>query len=278
MRAVYLVAQRVADRRWFRAWLTLCAVDVFAVRACDLRRSERLPRVFVVRRAREEDLPALASFSSRAVPPMTDRLRRGDECVMTLADGRICAAVWLAVGPADYPEDWDQLGCIFRVPAGICLTYDGRGTRWGAWGALMACLPPHLERLGVRTVFTLIDCDNRNSLESHRSLGYHPVGRIALMAVLGWALSVCRIGQVAWRVVPGRLGRVALSDDVIGPSPSDTLSARPQGPDRGNHISGCEVNVGVGGESADAESDRAACVLVGTTGGDKNVAGTTRSG
>lgn len=89
----------------------------------------------------------------------------------------------------------------------------------------MRCLPQHLERLGGRTVFTLIDCDNRNSLDSHRSLGYRPVGRIAVVKVLGQVLSACRIGRSAWRVLPARLGHVALSNEAIGPPFSVTLAA-----------------------------------------------------
>jgi hypothetical protein len=258
-RTLYALGRRVVQSRWCHSWWSLCAVDVLAVRVADLKRAERIPSAFEVRRAARQDTPALEGFCG-PLAAIADRFDRGDRCVVTLADGRICAAVWLAVGPTRHDEDWGQLGCLLQLGAGIGLTYDGRGSRWGAWGSLMARLPQYLEAAGVTHVFTLVDCDNQTSLDNHRSLGYRPIGRIALVEVLRRAWSLYQTGRATGRMVRGRLGQVVLSGHRPQAARSRSL-ARPKCSDCGDDLGSCVVNFRIVGESAEAESDRAACFL-----------------
>ncbi len=208
-RALYRAVRWLAERRWLRRWCRFCAVDVFTVATGELKRPRRIPRAFVVRPAEEKDLSALESFFSDP-QRVRDRVQRGDVCVIALAKDEICAAVWLALGPKDYREDWDDLRCTFDFPAGVCFTYDGRGTRMGAWGSLMAHLPGYLDDSGVAEVFTVIECDNQNSLDSHKSLRYRGVGLVFCFGVFGLSLCVYRALGRKWRRLPGRIGGLGL--------------------------------------------------------------------
>ena len=138
----------------------------------------------------------------------TSGWRAGDVCVVTRSGGKLGAGVWLRPGPNDYDENRDELGCTIRFPAGVAWSYDGKGTRWGAWGALMARLPEFLDELNLREVYTLIDFDNQESLAGHRSLGYHRAGLVGCVALFGLSLSVCLPGDRRWHFAPGRVGKL----------------------------------------------------------------------
>ena len=104
-------ARKTASARWWPSQIQFPLTEIFHVSVSDLKRGQRTPRVFTVRRAEEQDLPALQKYFA-APERVRDRFRRGDVCVMTLLGGEIGAAVWLAAGPASYYEDWDDLRCV----------------------------------------------------------------------------------------------------------------------------------------------------------------------
>ncbi len=207
----------MAESRPFRAWCRFSAVEVFSASVSDLKSQKRIPRSFVVRRAVEEDVPELESFfgGSRRID---ERMRRSDICVVTVSKDRIGAAVWLSPGPSDYREDWDDLRCIVRYPAGVCWSYDGVGTKFGAWGSLMMRLPDLLEEDGVEEVFTHIECDNQMSLDSHKSLGYRSIGFVWSFGVFGLVLKIYKTEGNPWRRLPGRIGRLEFCGVLTAPS------------------------------------------------------------
>ena len=129
---------------------------------------------------------------------------------ITLCQDRIGAAVWLVLGPGEFREDWTELHTFVRFPAGIAWSYDGKGTRWGAWGALMTQLPDMLRELGIRRIVTLIDCNNWQSHDSHRSLGYEKAGLISSAGLFGLWINVCRHANRRWQFLPAQIGAVEL--------------------------------------------------------------------
>jgi hypothetical protein len=191
-------------------WVRLCVVEVWAAPVAELKRAGRVPRVFDVRRATSEDLPRLEAFFN-CPERVRERLGRGDVCAVTLAGGEICAGVWLSAGPGEYLEDRESLGCSVRFPAGVAWSYDGKGTRPGAWGALMARLPGLLEQLGAAEVFTLIDCNNWNSIRGHESLGYECAGLVGSAGVFGLGATLSKPRRGRWRRLPGRVGKLELA-------------------------------------------------------------------
>ena len=215
LRALYSVASAVLDRCRLQKWLKFCVVEVFSVPVSELRIARRIPRAFAVRTASAEDLPALEMFFSDSSDPqrIRERFGRGDTCVVTVAQDEICAAVWFALGPQYYPEDWNDLGCIFHVPHGVAWSFDGKGTRLGAWGSLMGKLPQYLDQCGAKEVITLIDYNNRESLDAHKSLGYRRAGVICYFysKVPGFALRLYKNHGRKWRLMPGQIGRLAFS-------------------------------------------------------------------
>ena len=205
--AAYLIASRVRAAGPWRNGLKFCVSNILEVAVADLTLHDRIPRAFTVRPATQIDLPALRSYVADAAR-VDARFERGDSCIITLASGQVCAALWLACGPAVFSEDVGALGCKIRVPRGTCLTYDGRGTKWGAWGSLMGRLPRFLHERKIDRIFTLIDPDNRESLDSHRSLGYQVAGRVAHFGTSRRTISLyCSSGD-SWRRLPGSIGRL----------------------------------------------------------------------
>ncbi|MBN2476446.1 MAG: hypothetical protein JXB62_17665 [Pirellulales bacterium] len=204
-RALYRLLRRLAETRVLRGWVRFFVTEVFRVPVSDVKRYRRIPRTFTVRKAGETDQPALESYFADS-QRVRNRLRRQDLCVIAVSKGKIGAAVWLALGPKDYQEDWRDLRCVLRVPAGVCWTFDGLGTAFGAWGILMACLPPLLEELGASEVYTQIECDNQVSLDSHKSLGYQSAGLIGCFGIGPCVLRVYRPHGQRWRLVPGWIG------------------------------------------------------------------------
>lgn len=170
----------------------------------------RLPQSYQVRLADNRDLLELAAYYGRE-QIIRDRLNRGDLCFMTLCQGCIGAAVWLVHGPGECREDWEELQLWFRFPAGVAWTYDGKGTRLGAWGTLMRQLPDLLRELGVQNIATFIDCDNWQSQDAHRSLGYHKTGLISSARLLGFHGAACRQANRRWQLLPACIGSVEIS-------------------------------------------------------------------
>jgi hypothetical protein len=138
------------------------------------------------------------------------RFERGDVCLMTVCRKRICAAVWFALGPNNYTEDWEALQCAFRFPANTTWCFDGKGTKLGAWGSLMAKVPDYLRERDVREVFTMIGCNNWQSIDSHRSLGYQSIGLIASLGTPNRRSVLFREYGYPWQRLPGSMSKLKL--------------------------------------------------------------------
>ncbi len=80
-------------------------------------------------------------------------------------------------------EDWAELRCSFVFPPGVAWVYDGKGTKLGAWGSLLASLPGFLEEVGACQVATVVDVNNWKSLDTQRSLGFENIGWVACLAL-----------------------------------------------------------------------------------------------
>ncbi len=210
-RAVYRVANRVVNANWSKRWWRFAVVEIYHAPLGNLQRS-RVPRLFTIRTAQQEDLPALEAYFGDP-QRVRDRWRRGDICAITFCGGEIGAAVWFAIGPNDYHEDWQSLRCIVRFPARIAWTFDGKGTKLGAWGALMARLPEFLEEFAVEEVYTAIDYDNIESIDGHLSLGYRRTGLLVHSWFLVVVLNVCKPAMGRWRRLPGQIGHLLFDRD-----------------------------------------------------------------
>ncbi len=211
-RAAYRAVRGAIESLSLGKRINLRIADVFAASVSELKCYPRIPRAFSVRPAEETDVPALQAFFSKP-QKVRDRMRRGDLCVILLADGEICAAEWVSPGPKAYQEDWDQLRCVFRIPAHACWLYDGKGNErgTGTWAILMGRLTLCLNDLGIQDVFLQSDYGNVVSMRSHTSLGYRPVGRIFHLAIAGLSLRLYRTRERGWRFLPGRIGNLELS-------------------------------------------------------------------
>jgi hypothetical protein len=161
-----------------------------------------------VRWADLNDLPQLERFYCRN---LGHRFARGDACLVLVADGSICAAEWVAVGPAEYTEDSATLRLHLRVPGRCAWLYDGlAGPAPGLWGILMTSLAPALSDRGVDQVFLQVEYGNAMSEASHRSLGFKELGWLFHLAVPGLSLPLYRGLQGHWRSLPGRLRELEL--------------------------------------------------------------------
>lgn len=212
-RALYRVASRLANERWWKRWFRFVVVEVYSAPVSELKHSRSVPRLFTVKRAKQEDLRALEAYFGDA-RRVGNRCRRGDVCAMTLSNGEVGAAVWFTAGPNDYREDWEALRCVVRFPAGVAWTFDGKGTKLGAWGALMMRLPKYLGELAAKEVYTLIDYDNRESIDGHLSLGYRRAGVLVHLRFPGIMLTMCKADRGKWRRLPGRIGSLEFHGEV----------------------------------------------------------------
>jgi hypothetical protein len=207
---LYSFTRRVVALSMVRPFARLTAVDVLHVTLSAQKTLARTPRSFVVRTATVADVTALGEYY--AAPRLVqDRIQRGDLCAMTLCQDRIGAAVWIAIGPNEYREDWEDLRCSFRCPAGTGFTYDGKGTKLGAWGTMMVRLPELLRGTGITELYTAIDCNNWHSSDTHRSLGYAHVGLLATVRLCGLTVRICRPRGQRWHRPPTRIGALEVA-------------------------------------------------------------------
>lgn len=208
-RALYSLLRHLASRPLLRPWVKICAGDLWRRNLADPGKTVRAPASYVVRLAGPQDLPELAEYSDGEQQVRT-RFERGDLCVVTKCSDRIGAALWLTPGPGEFSEDAADFGCSFRIPAGVAWTYDGRGTKFGAWGTLMARLPGILRERDIHEINTVIDCNNWKSIDAHRSLGYETFGVVARATLFGIGATLCRPAGQRWRRLPMDLGGLAM--------------------------------------------------------------------
>ena len=207
-RAGYAILRRLLAWPVLRQSLHLCAIDFWRLQlSADSWSPPRTSSLFTVRWAEPADLEELAQyFGSRE--RVKARIASGDRCVVAISQAKIGAAVWLGIGPSQFVEDWDDLRCVFRYPAGIAWTYDGKGTKLGAWGTMMKLLPGLLRHENVSEIATIIDCNNWQSMDAHRSLGYESAGVLLHVRVLGVPLRLFKPQGKRWRRVPPAIDRV----------------------------------------------------------------------
>jgi len=188
-------------------------VELYSAKTADLKCGGPMPRAFTVRKAEEKDLPMLADYFGSETR-VRDRFERGDVCVMTTIRDQVCAAVWFTAGPTDYHEDWDSMQYIFRITEGAGWSFDGKGTRLGAWGTLMGQLPAfHLEH-GISDIYTAIEYDNQESISAHHSLGYHHVGNALSIRCFGLKLHLYRPKDGTWQTLPGKINGLQFRDTL----------------------------------------------------------------
>ncbi|MDZ7615479.1 MAG: hypothetical protein U1E05_00655 [Patescibacteria group bacterium] len=207
LKKAYSAARRLVGGGRFRPWLDCTVIELFEAEVGQLRRIGRMPRAYNSRFATRADQAELAEYFGSA-ERVRQRLDRGDVCAVVLAGERICAGAWLTLGPATVEEDWNDVRCRYHIPAGTAWGYDGRGTKPGAWGSLMACLPGYLTELGADRMVASIHYNNHLSIDSHLSTGFHSVGWIACVRFLGLALRVHREADGGWCRMPGPIARV----------------------------------------------------------------------
>ncbi len=174
-RACYSLSRKLLKVTGLRSTLHLCASDLLLLPVSESHQPKRTPASYTVREAGAEDVAALADYYGSSAK-VRRRLAEGNRCIITLCAEVIGAAVWLAPGPCEFNEDEDELSCTIIIPPNTAWTFDGRGTRLGAWGTLMARLPQLLPAWNVDTLATLIDSNNWQSLDAHVSLGYQTLG------------------------------------------------------------------------------------------------------
>lgn len=207
LKTAYSVARRVVGSGRFRPWLDCTVIELFEAEVGQLRRIGRMPRAYASRFATRDDQAALAEYFGSA-DRVRQRLDRGDVCAVVLAGERLCAGAWLTLGPATIEEDWNDVRCRYHIPAATAWGYDGRGTKPGAWGSLMACLPGYLTELGAERMVASIHYNNHLSIDSHLSTGFHSVGWIACVRFLGLTFRACRAAEGGWRRMPGQIAQV----------------------------------------------------------------------
>ena len=226
-RAASRVLRRASEWRGCARWLHYSLVEVYHAPVSRLKRSDRVPSIFTIRPVAADDMPAVEDYFEHG--RVHERFRRGDVCLTTLVKGEMGAGVWFAPGECVVRDDWQALRCAVRVPAGVAWTYDGKGTKLGAWGAMMTQLPRHLERIGVEDVYTLIDYDNRESIDGHVSLGYRRVGIVANLRIFGCGVTATRADGRRWRRLPGRIGRIEFDGNAAGDARPAQRRTRPDG-------------------------------------------------
>ncbi len=209
-RTVYAILRRLVDLPILRHCVHLCAVDFWRLPIPDSWSRPHVPSLFSIRLAHADDRAELARYFGDH-ERVEDRFARGDQCVVAICQKAIGAAVWIAVGPSHSAEDWQDLRCALHFPAGVVFTYDGKGTKMGAWGTMMKQLPRFLLDQNVQEITTIIDSDNWQSIDAHRSLGYTPEGLLLHIRVFGITMRFFKPPQHGWQRVPHTINRVHVS-------------------------------------------------------------------
>lgn len=224
VRVAYAILRRMLRLPLLRRTVQLCAVDFWRLPLTKPTDPVPPSSLFSVRLAERDQLPELAEYYSDAIR-IDNRFAAGNLCVAAYSQGTIGAAVWLVMGPGHYVEDWCDLRCNFRFPEGTAWTFDGKGTRLGAWGTMMKQLPQLLDNCEAEEIATIIDSNNWPSLEAHRSLGYEAVGVLLHMRVLGITRHWFKPRGHWWQRLPSTIGNVEVIKKPIPRSEPSTTTA-----------------------------------------------------
>ena len=206
-KTAYSAMRRLVGSGRLAPWLDCVLLELFQAEAGDLRQIARMPKAFSSRLATRDDAAELGAFFG-SPDRVQQRLDRGDVCAVVVAGGQICAGAWLIPGPATIEDDWNDVRCCYQIPAGTVWGYDGRGTKPGAWGCLIACLPGYMAELGAERIAVSIHYNNHRSIDSHLSAGFHSAGWIGCLRILGLTARTFRTADRRWRRLPGRIGLV----------------------------------------------------------------------
>ena len=210
-RGSYWALCAISEKLGIRRWLHLAIADVFSAVVTDLLHLERIPRAFKVRAAEQDDLAPLQAFFGDSKQVLR-RFSQGHCCLLLHSDHTVNAAEWVAAGPNHYEEDWDELHCVFRVSAGAGWLFDGLGSVSGGWGMLMRVLPRELEKRHIERVYLQTDYANILSWESHRSLGFVPVGKICHLRIAGLGFTAVKVnGSGGWRSLPVKIAELEIT-------------------------------------------------------------------
>ena len=204
----YAIFRRAANLPMVRRCWHLCAVEFLRLPIAS-DEPAATTRLYTVRQANDADRAQLVDYFNEH-DHVPHRLAHGHSCYIAANRQAIGAGVWLAFGRTDYSEDWHELRSVIQVPAGVAWSYDGKGTKLGAWGVLMRQLPALLHSRNVSEIATVIDCDNWQSLDAHRSLGYQAAGVLLHIKFLGLPLRLFKPPQQRWQRVPKTIGRIGV--------------------------------------------------------------------
>ena len=206
-RVLYASLRRACGLPLVRRCLGICATDAWRLPLHPPGPAPRPTSLFTIRLATPGDLPALVEYFGDA-QRIDTRLARRDECVIAISQQKIGAAVWVSTGPNETAEDWEDMRCTFRYPMGVAWAYDGKGTKIGAWGSMMKQLPSLLRKWNIEEIATIIDCDNWQSFDAHKSLGYQVVGILLCLSIFNWSLHAYKPTNQGWRRLPPTIGQV----------------------------------------------------------------------
>jgi RimJ/RimL family protein N-acetyltransferase len=195
---------RVLRRIGITRWIRLEIAEIYHAEVSSLKTSERLPALYTVRLAGNDDVAALGEYFEKP-EIICKRWQRGDSCLMAIADGDIAAALWWMRGPNCFPDDQQTLGSSFRIEEGNFWAYDAKGTRLGAFGSLLMCQRQFLDELGAKQVWGQVDYANKAALKANEAVGFKTAGRILRVSVFGWGVSRQRTTGDRWRSMPARL-------------------------------------------------------------------------
>ncbi len=200
-RALYSVLQKALELPLLRRWMDLYVGEIHQLSLRDAKRNLRALRSIVVREAGADDLDALAQFYDNRLL-IESRFARDDLCVVALCGEELVAAAWLTVGPGEFLEDAIQTHCVSKIPLGVAWIYDGKGTKLGAWGSLMARLPDLLEKRGLNDLLGMVDYNSWQSIDAHRSLGFRNAATFACLGAFGFRRCFHRTEGRRWRRLP----------------------------------------------------------------------------
>ncbi len=201
-RGCYWGLRSATEKLRLQRWIHLAVVDVFSAAVADLLQLDRVPRAFTVRLAQQDDVTPVQTFFGKP-QQVLKRFSEGHCCFLLWSDHAVTAAEWVAIGPNQYEEDSDELRCIFRFAAGTGWLFDGLGSVSGVWGMLMRVLPRELQKRNIQKVYLQTDYANIHSWDSHRSLGFVPVGRVCHVRIAGVGFTAAKSRSDRWwRLLP----------------------------------------------------------------------------
>ncbi len=76
---------------------------------------------------------------------------------------------------------------------------------------MMKQLPSLLRKYDIDEIATIVDCDNWQSYDAHKSLGYERIGIIFCVRIFGWHLHAYRPANRFWQPLPPAIGSVEIT-------------------------------------------------------------------